>query len=66
MPIMVPEDFEKNEPELNATPDGQSADGFKVSISISGLWNLFRNRRIQKDLDNIKKWDDQDPEDGTP
>jgi hypothetical protein len=28
----------------------------QITISISGIWNWFRNRRIKNDLNNIKKW----------
>lgn len=30
----------------------------QFQIPISGIWNWFKNRRIKKDLNNIKKWEE--------
>ena len=41
---------------LETTPPER--DKLSLSISISGIINWFKDRRIKKDLNNIKSYDD--------
>jgi len=38
--------------------DPPEKDKYSLSISISGIINWFKDRRIKKDLDNIKFYED--------
>jgi len=42
--------------------DEPPEDGFRLTVSLSGLWNFFKDRRIKRDLNNIKKHYDFDKE----
>jgi hypothetical protein len=36
--------------------DRNPGDEYSFSISISGIFNWWKRRKEQRDLDNIKKW----------
>ena len=40
--------------------DGPPDDIKEFTISISGIWNFIKDWRIKRDLNNIKKWRDND------